>query len=323
MKKIIALSLCLVMVLALAACGGSGSAAQSGGDTYTVGICQLVQHEALDAATRGFKDALQAKLGDKVTFDEQNASGDSATCSVICNQFVSEGVDLIMANATPALQAAAASTKDIPILGTSVTDYASALGIPEDEWTGHTGTNISGTSDLAPLAEQADMFPELLPGVKNIGIIFCSAEANSVYQVNVVEQALVALGYSVKQFPFADSNELANVTAAACAESDALYVPTDNAVAAYPETVKNVAVPAGIPIICGEENIAKGCGIAALTISYYDLGYATGEMAAEILTGNADVSTMDIRKAPVTKKYNAEICETLSITVPEDYVAIG
>ena len=323
MKKIIALSLCLVMVLALAACGGSGSAAQSGGDTYTVGICQLVQHEALDAATRGFKDALQAKLGDKVTFDEQNASGDSATCSVICNQFVSEGVDLIMANATPALQAAAASTKDIPILGTSVTDYASALGIPEDEWTGHTGTNISGTSDLAPLAEQADMFPELLPGVKNIGIIFCSAEANSVYQVNVVEQALVALGYSVKQFPFADSNELANVTAAACAESDALYVPTDNAVAAYPETVKNVAVPAGIPIICGEENIAKGCGIAALTISYYDLGYATGEMAAEILTGNADVSTMDIRKAPVTKKYNAEICETLNITVPEDYVAIG
>ena len=323
MKKIIALSLCLVMVLALAACGGSGSAAQSGGDTYTVGICQLVQHEALDAATRGFKDALQAKLGDKVTFDEQNASGDSATCSVICNQFVSEGVDLIMANATPALQAAAASTKDIPILGTSVTDYASALGIPEDEWTGHTGTNISGTSDLAPLAEQADMFPELLPGVKNIGIIFCSAAANSVYQVNVVEQALVALGYSVKQFPFADSNELANVTAAACAESDALYVPTDNAVAAYPETVKNVAVPAGIPIICGEENIAKGCGIAALTISYYDLGYATGEMAAEILTGNADVSTMDIRKAPVTKKYNAEICETLNITVPEDYVAIG
>ena len=323
MKKIIALSLCLVMVLALAACGGSGSAAQSGGDTYTVGICQLVQHEALDAATRGFKEALQAKLGDKVTFDEQNASGDSATCSVICNQFVSEGVDLIMANATPALQAAAASTKDIPILGTSVTDYASALGIPEEEWTGHTGTNISGTSDLAPLAEQADMFPELLPEVKNIGIIFCSAEANSVYQVNVVEQALVALGYSVKQFPFADSNELANVTAAACAESDALYVPTDNAVAAYPETVKNVAVPAGIPIICGEENIAKGCGIAALTISYYDLGYATGEMAAEILTGNADVSTMDIRKAPVTKKYNAEICETLNITVPEDYVAIG
>ena len=323
MKKIIALSLCLVMVLALAACGGSGSAAQSGGDTYTVGICQLVQHEALDAATRGFKEALQAKLGDKVTFDEQNASGDSATCSVICNQFVSEGVDLIMANATPALQAAAASTKDIPILGTSVTDYASALGIPEEEWTGHTGTNISGTSDRAPLAEQADMFPELLPEVKNIGIIFCSAEANSVYQVNVVEQALVALGYSVKQFPFADSNELANVTAAACAESDALYVPTDNAVAAYPETVKNVAVPAGIPIICGEENIAKGCGIAALTISYYDLGYATGEMAAEILTGNADVSTMDIRKAPVTKKYNAEICETLNITVPEDYVAIG
>ena len=313
MKKTIAIVLCLVLALSLAACGGSSAPASNSAEkTFTVGICQLVQHEALDAATQGFKDALKEKLGDKVSFDEQNASGDSATCSVICNQFVSEGVDLIMANATPALQAAAASTKDIPI-----------LGIPENEWTGHTGTNISGTSDLAPLAEQADMFPELLPGVQNIGIIFCSAEANSVYQVNIVEEALKNLGYNVKQFPFADSNELANVTAAACAESDAIYIPTDNAVAAYPETVKNVTVPAGVPAICGEENIAKGCGIAALTISYYDLGYATGEMAAEILTGGADVSTMDIRKAPVTKKYNAELCEELNITIPEGYVAIG
>ena len=323
MKKAFAIVLCLVMVLSMAACGGSSSSSAPAEKTFVVGICQLVQHEALDAATKGFKDALTQKLGDKVTFDEQNASGDSATCSTICNQFVSEKVDLIMANATPALQAAAASTNEIPILGTSVTDYATALEIAEADWTGHTGTNISGTSDLAPLAEQADMFPELLPDVHNIGILYCSAEANSEYQANVVEQALKDLGYSVKRFTFADSNDLANVTNAACAECDALYVPTDNAVAAYPETVKNVATPAGVPIICGEENIAKGCGIAALTISYYDLGVATGEMAAEILLNGADVSTMDIRKAPVTKKYNAEICAELGITVPEGYIAIG
>ncbi len=348
MKKLIPVLLALCLIAGLAACGSTPAAPATdvpatdvpatdvpATDTpateelaaeksYVIGICQLVQHDALDAATAGFRDAVTAGLGaDNVRFDEQNASGDSATCSTICNQFVSEKVDLIMANATPALQAAAASTNEIPILGTSVTDYATALEIAEADWTGHTGTNISGTSDLAPLAEQADMFPELLPDVHNIGILYCSAEANSEYQANVVEQALKDLGYSVKRFTFADSNDLANVTNAACAECDALYVPTDNAVAAYPETVKNVATPAGVPIICGEENIAKGCGIAALTISYYDLGFATGEMAAEILLNGADVSTMDIRKAPVTKKYNAEICAELGITVPDGYIAIG
>ena len=322
MKKAFAIILCLVMLLSAVGCGSSDKAPEKK-DTFVIGICQLVQHDALDAATQGFKDAITAKMGDKVTFIDQNGSGDSAPCATICNQFVSEGVDLIMANATPALQAAAAATNEIPILGTSVTDYPSALGISEADWTGHTGTNISGTSDLAPLAEQADMFPELLPEVKSVGILFCSAEANSVYQADVVEEALKALGYSVKRFSFADSNDLANVTASACAECDALYVPADNAVAAYPETVRNVAVPAGVPIICGEENIAKGCGIAALTISYYDLGFATGEMAVEILSGGADVSTMDIRKAPVTKKFNAEICAELGITVPEGYIAIG
>ena len=322
MKKAFTIILCLIMLLSVAACGSSGKEAEKK-DTFVIGICQLVQHEALDAATQGFKDAITAKLGDKVTFIDQNASGDSATCSTICNQFVSEKVDLIMANATPALQAAAAATSEIPILGTSVTDYPTALDISEADWQGHTGTNISGTSDLAPLAEQADMFPELLPEVQNIGILYCSAEANSVYQADVVEEALKALGYNVKRFTFADSNDLASVTTTACAESDALYVPTDNAVAAYPETVKNVAVPAGIPIICGEENIAAGCGIAALSISYYDLGFATGEMAVEILVNGADVSTMDIRKAPVTKKFNADICAQLGVTIPDGYVAIG
>ena len=323
MKRIAAIVLCLVMVLSLCACGGSSAPASSGTDkTYTVGICQLVQHVALDAATQGFKDALTEKLGDKVSFIEQNASGDSATCSTICNQLVSEKVDLIMANATPALQAAAAATDTIPVLGTSITDYASALDI--DGWTGVTGRNISGTSDLAPLADQAALFGEILPGIQTVGIIYCSAEANSVYQADVIEGYLKESGYTVKRYSFADSNDLAGVTGTACAENDALYIPTDNTAASFTETINNVAQPAGVPIICGEEGLCSGCGVATLSISYYDLGYTTGQMAAEILTEGADVSTMEVRFAPnVTKKYNADICSALNIQVPDGFEAIG
>ena len=320
MKKTLAIILCLVMVLSMVGCGGSSAPAKK--DTFVVGICQLVQHEALDAATKGFKDAIIAELGDKVTFNEQNASGDSATCATICNQFVSEKVDLIMANATPALQAAAASTDSIPILGTSVTDYATALDI--SDWTGATGKNISGTSDLAPLDGQAAMFSELLPDAQNIGILFCSAEANSKYQADKVEALLKDAGFNVKLFTFADSNDIANVVSAACSECDALYIPTDNTAAAATETISNVALPAEKPIICGEEGLCAGCGIATLSISYYDLGFATGKMAVEILKNGKDVSTMEVQFAPnFTKKFNADICSALGITVPADYVAIG
>ena len=322
MKKLIALVLCLVMALSLAACGGSSAPAATAEKTYTVGICQLVQHVALDAATQGFKDALTEKLGDKVSFIEQNAAGDSANCSTICNQLVSEKVDLIMANATPALQAAAAATDSIPVLGTSITDYGSALDI--DNWTGVTGRNISGTSDLAPLADQAALFGELLPEAKKIGIIYCSAEANSVYQADVIEGFLQQDGYTVTRYSFADSNDLAGVTGTACAECDALYIPTDNTAASFTETINNVAQPAGVPIICGEEGLCSGCGVATLSISYYDLGYTTGEMAAEILTNGTDVSTMEIRFAPnVTKKYNSDLCAALGIQIPDGYEAIG
>ena len=322
MKKTFCILLALAMVLGLCACGGSSAPASSGEKTYVVGICQLVQHEALDAATQGFKDAIVAELGDKVTFLEQNAAGDSATCSTICNQFVSEKVDLIMANATPALQAAAASTDSIPILGTSVTDYASALEI--DGWTGTTGKNISGTSDLAPLDGQVAMFAELLPEAKTIGIVYCSAEANSKYQADVVADLLQKAGCTVNVYTFADSNDIASVVTNACASCDALYIPTDNTAASATETVSNVALPAGIPIICGEEGMCSGCGIATLSISYYDLGSATGKMAVEVLKNGADVSSMEVEFAPnFTKKFNADICSQLGITIPSDYIAIG
>ena len=314
MKKILALTLALTMVFALAA--PSAFAA----DSYTVGICQLVQHPALDAATQGFKDALTKALGDKVSFVEQNASGDSATCAVICNQFVSDDVNLILANATPALLAAQAATNKIPVLGTSVTDYASALDI--DNWTGSTGTNISGTSDGVPAAELAGVLHELFPDVKNVGLLYCSGEPNSKFQADEMRPVLEEMGYKVTDFTFADSNDVSAVTNNACDDCDVLYIPTDNTAASNAELINNVALAKKVPIVCGEENLCAGCGVATLSISYYDLGTVTGEMAAKILAEGADVSTMKIEYAPFAKKFNKTNCDILGITVPETYEAI-
>ena len=227
-----------------------------------------------------------------------------------------------MANATPAVLAAQSATGDIPILGTSVTDYASALGI--DDWTGATGVNISGTSDLAPLDGQAQMLKELFPDAKKVGILYCSGEPNSKYQAEVITGYLTEMGFEVVEFTFADSNDVSPVTTNACDEVDVIYIPTDNTAASCTEAINNVALPAGVPIIAGEEGLCKGCGVATLSISYYDLGWATGLMAVDILVDGADVSTMDIQFAPqFTKKVNTANAEALGITVPEDYEAIA
>ena len=345
MKKAVSLMMAAVMTMGLAACGSSAStdtaastadaastteatestadSAAADGKVYNVGICQLVQHEALDAATQGFKDALVEKLGEgNVKFDEQNASGDSANCSTIVNGFLSENVDLILANATAPLQAAAAATSDIPVLGTSVTDYATALEI--DNWTGTVGTNVSGTSDLAPLDQQAAMIKELFPDAKKVGLLYCTAEPNSVYQCDTIEGYLKDEGYEVERYAFNDTNDVTSVTQTACDNSDVIYIPTDNTAASNTEAIANVVLPAQVPVVAGEEGICSGCGAATLSISYYDLGYATGEMAAKILAEGADISTMPVEFAPnVTKKYNAANCEALGITPPDDYVAIG
>ena len=320
-KKLISILLAACLLLALAACGGNnGGGAQD--KTYVVGVCQLVQHDALDAATRGFEEALKAELGDAVEIRVQNASNDIPTCSTIVSGFVADGVDLIMANATPALQAAAAATQEIPILGTSVTEYGVALDLKD--FNGTVGGNISGTSDLAPLDQQAEMIPELIEDVRTVGILYCSAEPNSVYQAEVVKAKLESMGITVQVYTFADSNDVAAVTATACAENEALYIPTDNTAASCAEAINNVAEPAGVAIIAGEEGICRGCGIAALSISYYDIGYTTGQMAARILRGEADISTMPIEYYPnPVKKYNPTLCEALNIVVPEGYVAIG
>ena len=328
-KRIVSLAatLSLVLSLSLGLSGCGDKAAQDdtqdstdGSAKYVVGICQLVQHDALDAATQGFIDALNEALPGEVEFQNKNASGDSANCSTIVNGFVSDGVDLIMANATGALTAAAAATSDIPILGTSITAYGVALDL--DDFDGTVGGNISGTSDLADLDKQADMISEWFPEAKKVALLFCSAEPNSLYQIKEVAKRLADKGIETKEFAFTDTNDVASVTQSAADYADVVYLPTDNTAASNTEAIANVLVPAGVPAICGEEGICKGCGVATLSISYYDLGVTTGKMAAKILTGESDISEMPIEFTEATPKYNAAMCETLGITPREGYTAI-
>ena len=314
MKKLMTVVLALALV---------ATAAFAVAEPYKVGIVQLIQHEALDLASQGFMDRLTELLGEEnVTFDYQNASGEPANCATIVNGFISNDVDMIMANATAALAAAVSATGDIPVLATSITDYATALEM--SDWTGVTGINASGTSDLAPMDGQAAVIKELFPDAKTVGLLYCSAEANSKYQVDTIRGFLEELGYTCVDYAFADSNDLASVTQNAADNCDVIYIPTDNTAANATETIANVVLPAKVPVVAGEESICAGCGVATLTISYYDLGVATGEMAYEVLANGADVSAMPIQSAPqFTKKYNVANAAELGIAIPDDYVAMG
>ena len=326
MKKVIALICAAVLMLGMTAC----TTAQNQGTTpnnennqndgkYVIGICQFMPHPALDKATEGFMAAVEEGLGkDNVVFDPQNAAGEASNCTTIVNGFVASKVDLIMANATPALVAAYNATETIPILGTSVTEYGVALGI--DNFGGTVGANVSGTSDLADLAKQAQMILDWYPDAKNVGLLYCSAEANSKYQIEEVEKLLTAKGLTCKQFAFADTSDLMSVTQEAVSFADVIYVPTDNTVANNATAIDSVCRPAGIPIIAGESGICSGCGIATLSIDYYDLGYATGKMAVRILKNGEDITKMPIEYAPeVSYLYNEEICKELGITPLDGY----
>lgn len=314
MKKLLTILLATICLFALCACGSNSDSTQED-ETIKVGVVQTTQHPALDAATQGFVDAL--KENGITNVDVQNASGESANCSTIVGNFVADGVDLIMANATPALQAASAATDTIPVLGTSITVYDVVLG-------GSVPKNVSGTTDLAPLDEQAKMITELFPEAKKVGILFCSAEANSQYQVDKISEFLKEDGIETVNYVFNDSNDITAVTEKAVSDKvDVIYVPTDNTAAANTQAIANVVLPAGIPVFAGEEGVCTGCGVATLTISYYDIGFKTGEMAADILLNGADISTMEVESAPqFVKKFNKTNAEKLGITIPNDYVAI-
>ena len=325
-KSLIALALSAILTMNLTGCGTSSSSASlpegsSDSQKFTVGICQLTQHPSLDAATQGFMDAVEEALPQQVDFDVQNASNDIPTCGVISNGFVANQVDLILANATPSLQAASSSTTDIPILGTAVTEYGVALDL--EGFSGTVGGNISGTCDLAPLDQQAAMIPELVPQAKKVGILYCSAEANSVYQAKVVQENLEKTGLTVTQYTFSDSNDVAAVTATASDENDVLYIPTDNTAASCAAAIHNAADPYEIPIITGDAGTCRECGIASFCIDYYELGRTTGQMAVEILKGEKEISEMPVEyyDNPV-KMYNEEICKSLQINIPEDYTKL-
>lgn len=314
-KKILAAVMSVAMlgtVSLMTGCGDSGS------KKYKVGICQLAQHPALDAATKGFMDVLKEKLGDNIEFDEQNANNDSATCPTIVNKFVSANVDLIMANATASLQAAASATSSIPVVGTSITSYEVALG---DGWN---GKNITGASDLAPIDKQEDMILEVFPHTKKVGILYCSGEPNSKYQADELIKALKADNIDYKEYTIADSNEIhAQTQAAVDDKCDVIYIPTDNTFANAAETVKNVVVPAKVPVVAGEEGICAGCGTVTLSISYESMGRAAGEQAYEILVNGKKAGDLSVSYSTTTKKYNKEICDALGVKVPEGYTAIG
>ena len=317
-KQWVALALICVMLLSLAACGAKPSATTK----FTIGIVQQLEHQALDEATAGFQDGVKAVLGEEnVTFDYKNAQNDANNCTTIVTKFVSDKVDLIMANATTALQAAAAATADIPVVGTSITDYISAGVIDTNE---KPGRNVTGASDLAPIDQQVDMLLEFFPDVKNVGILYCSSESNSVFQAEQAQKFFTAAGVNATTFTFSDSNDMQGVLTNVVAVVDALYIPTDNTAAENMEMVKNITVPAGIPVFSGEENACAGGGLMTLSISYYSMGYAAGEMAAAILKDGKNPAEMPIVYATeTTRKYNPEIAEALNWAVPADLEAIG
>lgn len=313
---------CISFLLAMVLLFSAATVALGEAPVYKIGICQLEQHVALEEATQGFTDAITRQLGTQVELKTKNAFGDSANCISIVNAFLAEDVDLILANSTQALQAASSATSATPILGVAVADYPAALDM--DIWEGVTGINVSGTSDLAPLDAQAELIRAMFPGARQIGLLYCSSEVNSQYQVQTIRKLLEPMGYTCADYAFTDTNDLFSVAQSACQSSDVLFVPTDNTIATCTELLRNVIEMERVPMIGGDEGICAGCGVATICINYYDLGYATGLMACDILQDKADITQLPIAYAPTfTRVVNAEMCEYLGIAIPEGCQPIG
>ena len=307
-KKFLAAAAACLMVAGLAACGNEPSTPSNPDEkVFQIGIVQLAEHPALDEATRGFKEFLTEKLGDKVQFNVQNAQGEQTNCTTIVNQFVSSKVDLIMANATNAVKAAREATSDIPVVGTSVTDYVSSGLVASNE---APGANVTGASDMNPVTVQVDLMKTLCPEVKTVGIVINSGEENSAIQAEEAKTAFEAEGFAVKIYSVADTNEIQTVVTAACNEVDAFYEPTDNLIDAKVPTV-----------ICGEGGMCESGFLATYAISYYELGRAAGEQAFNILVNGADPATTPIFFFDVSNLslvINEENAAELGITIPEE-----
>ncbi len=315
--KLLALILALVLMLGLAGCQQTAAPVDDG--TYSIGIVQLMQHVALDKATEGFQDALTDKLGDKVTFDVQLAGGEATNCTPIVTKFINNGVDLIMANATPAVIAAKEATSTIPIVGTSVTDYvaAEAAIVASNE---APGGNVTGYSDLGDIAAHVELTQKLCPDAKTVAILYCSAEPNSVIQGNQAEELYGAAGFTTVTLTASDITTLSGVVTSACSQADVIYIPTDNLFAENMEAVKNIAVPAKVPVICGEGGMVESGGTATVSIDYYTLGYRAGEMAYAILAEGADPATTPIgfmSADDMELVINQENADAMGLVIPE------
>ena len=309
MKKLISVILTVAMLLsvccAFTACGGDDG-------TYTVGICQLMVHDSLDQATNGFIDALTAEMeaaGKKVEFDTQVA-GDSNLCATVINTFTAKKVDLIMANATPALLAAANATTSIPVLGTSVTDY-------NDTFKNNIPANVSGTSDAVPFDEQAKMMIETLNLVAGdkVGVLYCANESNSLIQYEAVKALFDAEGIVVEEYKFSETTELQALVTSMAANVKAVYVPSDNTVAQNDAIVGTICIEQKVPVYT---SYGGAVCYASLAIDYYELGVATGKMAAEILLGGKAPADIEIATLTPTRSYNEELCAQLGIAVPNN-----
>lgn len=318
-KKFLAAAAACLMVAGLAACGNKPSTPSNPDEkVFQIGIVQLAEHPALDEATRGFKEFLTEKLGDKVQFNVQNAQGEQTNCTTIVNQFVSSKVDLIMANATNAVKAAREATSDIPVVGTSVTDYVSSGLVASNE---APGANVTGASDMNPVNVQVQLMKTLCPEVKTVGIVINSGEENSAIQAEEAKTAFEAEGFAVKIYSVADTNEIQTVVTAACNEVDAFYEPTDNLIAANVPTMSNITTATGKPVICGEGGMCESGFLATYAISYYELGRAAGEQAYNILVNGADPATTPIFFFDVSNLslvINEENAAELGITIPEE-----
>jgi len=324
LKKLIALAMGTVMVAGMVTgCGeeANNTASKSDGETYEIGVIQLVEHEALDEANKGFVDGLEEE-GLNVNIDQKNAQGEQSTCDTISEKFVSDGKDLVLAIATPAAQAIAGKTTDIPILVTAVTDPKEAGLVNSNELP---GTNVSGTSDLTPVEQQMNLLHTLLPDAKTVGLLYCSAEDNSLFQIELAEKVLDEMGIGYKRYTVSSTNEIQTVVESMVGDVDVIYTPTDNMVASGMSTVSMVATENKIPIICGEKNMVDNGGLATYGIDYYELGKMTAKMAVRILKNGENPADMAIEYLPeeycelsVNEEVAAELGIDLSVLNLED-----
>ena len=310
--------LSLLLVAAMLACAVPAFTSCGGGEkTYNIGIIQLAQHDALDAATKGFQDALKEKLGDRVSFDLQNAQGEQNNCTTIVTKFVNNKVDLIMANATNAVAAAREATETIPIVGTSVTDYVGSGFVDSNE---KPGANVTGVSDMNPVSNQLALIKAFAPSATKIGIVICAAEENSKVQAAEAKTVFEKEGYTVTIYYANDSSDLQAVSTKAVDENEVLYEPTDNLVAANVDIIRSLAAPKGVVVIAGEESMCKSGCVASYSLNYYDIGYQAGLQAYDILVNGknpADIPIKIFSPDELTLITNEEVMAEMNITLPD------